>query len=69
MIKKTTSRQELGKRRILFSREETKPKMFKEDIMLALNKTLWKMEEQMLVHFNQVSYLQFSSFYKKKRYN
>lgn len=56
MAKKKTQRQEPGGRRILFPREEAKPKMSEEDIMLALDEAFQRVGEPTSVHFSRVSY-------------
>ena len=57
MAKKKPQKQESGRRRILFLREEGQEKMSEEDIMLALNEALQKAEEPTSIHFSRVSYL------------
>lgn len=50
------SKQELGKRKILFPREEVQSKKSKEDIIRAINKALQKARKTALIYINKPSY-------------
>ncbi len=54
-MSKKGQRQELGGRKILFSRKEAQSKMSEEDSILSLNKTFQKVGESISIYFTQVS--------------
>ena len=56
--KKGMQKQEPGRGKILFRRDEVQPKKSEEDIMLALNKALQKAGEPTTVQFSRIGYSQ-----------
>lgn len=58
MTKKVAQNQEPGGRRILFPKQEAKPKKSEEDIILALNEALQKAGESASIRISRIGYSQ-----------